>query len=61
MGERLRSRTNNPYGKQRGELAEVLSFKQTVEPSLRRAADLEIDTSVALDQVVARVLSLLSR
>jgi dephospho-CoA kinase len=61
MGERLRGRTNNPYGKHPRELAEVLSFKQTVEPSLRRAADLEIDTSVALDQVVARVLSLLSR
>ena len=61
MSERLRGRTNNPYGKDPHELAEVLDFKQTVEPSLRRAADLEIDTSVALDQVVARILSLVLR
>jgi dephospho-CoA kinase len=56
MSERLRSRTNNPYGKHPDELAEVLSFKQTVEPSLRRAADLEIDTTVPIDQVVATIL-----
>jgi len=61
MRERLRGRTNNPYGKDPHELAEVLAFKQTVEPSLRRAADLEVDTSVPLDQVVARVLSLVLR
>jgi dephospho-CoA kinase len=61
MSERLQGRTNNPYGKHPDELAEVLAFKQTVEPSLRRAADLEIDTSVALDQVVARILSLVLR
>jgi dephospho-CoA kinase len=61
MSERLRDRTNNPYGKHPEELAEVLSFKQAVEPSLRRAADLEIDTSGAIDQVVARILSLVLR
>jgi shikimate kinase len=58
MSERLRSRTNNPYGKDPDELAEVLDFKNSVEPSLRRAADLEIDTSAPIDQVVARVLTL---
>lgn len=61
MRERLRSRTNNPYGKDPDELAEVLGFKQTVEPFLRSAADLEIDTSAPLDQVVARILSLVLR
>ncbi len=59
MSERLRNRTNNPYGKDPYELAEILEFKRTVEPALRRAADLEIDTSVPLDQVVASILALL--
>ena len=61
MIERLRHRTNNPYGKNPEELAEILFFKETVEPSLRRAADLEIDTSVPIDQVVARILALVLR
>ena len=56
MIERLTRRTNNPYGKDPAELAEVLGFKQTVEPALRRAADLEIDTSIPLDEVVAKIL-----
>jgi len=45
-----------PYGRGPAELAEVLGFKQTVEPALRRAADLEIDTSIPLDEVVAKIL-----
>jgi dephospho-CoA kinase len=56
MTERLAKRTNNPYGKDPAELAEILGFKQTVEPALRRAADLEIDTSIPLDEVVAKIL-----
>ena len=56
MIERLASRTNNPYGRDPAELAEVLGFKQTVEPALRRAADLEIDTSIPLDEVVEKIL-----
>lgn len=54
--ERLASRTNNPYGKDAAELAEVLDLKETVEPALRRKADLEIDTSIPLDQVVVKIL-----
>ena len=54
--ERLLSRTNNPYGKDPDDLARVLAQKQSVEPALRRAADLEIDTSVPLDQVVEKIL-----
>ena len=59
--ERLTSRTNNPYGKNPAELAEVLGFKETVEPALRRAADLEIDTSIPLDEVVERILRRVAR
>jgi shikimate kinase len=53
---RLTTRTNNPYGKQPHELARVLHLQQTIEPLLRPAADLEIDTSAPIDQVVATIL-----
>lgn len=54
--ERLASRTNNPYGKHPDELAEVLTYVETVEPLLRRGCTLEIDTSVPIDEVVQKVL-----
>ncbi len=56
--ERLKSRTNNPYGKHPDEVARVLDLLQTVEPLLRRAATHEIDSSACLDDVVASVLRL---
>jgi dephospho-CoA kinase len=57
MTDRLAKRTNNAYGKDPDELAEVLEFKETVEPALRRSADLEIDTSIPLDEVVEKILT----
>ncbi|HUQ41532.1 MAG TPA: AAA family ATPase [Candidatus Limnocylindrales bacterium] len=60
MTQRLRNRTNNPYGKDADQLAEVIEFKRTVEPSLRRAASLEIDTTAPLEDVVTRILALVS-
>jgi shikimate kinase len=56
--ERLATRTSNPYGKHPDEVARVLLLKDTVEPMLRRVAGLEVDTSVPLDEVTARVLRL---
>ena len=56
--ERLTTRTNNPYGRHPGDLAEVLGYLETVEPRLRRSAGHEIDASAPLDQVVATVLRL---
>jgi len=56
--ERLKSRTNNPYGKHPDEVARVLDLLQTVEPLLRRAATHEIDSSARLDDVVAAVIGL---
>jgi shikimate kinase len=58
--ERLATRTNNPYGKHPDELAEVLGYRETVEPRLRRGATHEIDTSAPLDQVVATLLRLVA-
>jgi shikimate kinase len=56
--ERLRTRTNNPYGKHPDEIARVLGLVEQVEPLLRRAAGHEIDTSARLDDVVATLLRL---
>jgi shikimate kinase len=61
MTERLASRTNNPYGKDPDELARVLALKETVEPLLRRVANLEIDTSVPVDAVVEKILRVVLR
>lgn len=57
MKERLAARSNSPYGKRPEDLARVLALKETVEPVLRRGADVEIDTSVPLDLVVENILS----
>ena len=53
---RLTSRTNNPYGKRSGEVERVLLLQRTIEPLLRATATHEIDTTIPLGQVVAKVL-----
>jgi shikimate kinase len=54
--ERLSSRTTNTYGKDPSERARILQHVETVEPLLRRAASMEVDTSAALDRMVNTVL-----
>jgi len=54
--QRLASRTDNSYGKRPDEIADVLRYKATIEPMLRKAASAEIDTSIPLAEVVSRVL-----
>lgn len=54
--DRLATRTNNPYGKRPEEVARVLLLQHAIEPLLRATATREIDTSILLDQVVAKVL-----
>lgn len=56
MADRLARRTTNTYGKHPEELARSLEFKETVEPLLRATADLELDGSAPLDDVVAAIL-----
>ena len=58
--ERLKTRTNNPYGKRAHELAETLGYLETVEPLLRKSTGHEIDTTADLEDVVAAVLRLLN-
>jgi shikimate kinase len=55
---RLATRTTNPYGKHPDELARIRRHLQTVEPMLRRAASLEVDTDAPVDQVLETILSL---
>jgi shikimate kinase len=59
--ERLATRTTNPYGKDRAELAETLEYLQTVEPLLRATATLEVVTTVPVAQVADIVLEHVSR
>jgi hypothetical protein len=43
--ERLRMRTNNPYGQNERELSQVLADLAEIEPMLRRSADLVLVTT----------------
>lgn len=54
--ERLLTRTTNTYGKTPAELADTLTYIDTVEPLLRQRATLEIDTSQPLSAVIEQVL-----
>ena len=53
---RLATRTTNSYGKSPGETARVLGLIETVEPLLRRIADVEIDTSAPIEDVIAALI-----
>jgi shikimate kinase len=54
---RLKTRTTNPYGKDPAELAETLTYVETVEPLLRASATLEVVTTVPVPQVADIVLA----
>jgi len=56
--ERLRTRTDNSYGKHPDEIARALGLVESVEPLLRRVARHEINTSAPLEEVVATLLRL---
>ena len=56
--ERLRARAGNGYGREPGELAQVLGDLEAVEPLLRRSADLVLTTATARPAELAdRVLA----
>jgi shikimate kinase len=58
IARRLRTRTNNPYGKYPDEITRVLALVERVEPLLRRAAGYEINTNAPLEEVIASLLQL---
>ncbi len=50
--ERVRRRTNNPFGKSAEERARILADIEEIEPLLRRSATHEIDTTRPLAEVI---------
>lgn len=50
--DRLRSRTNNPFGKTAEERARILADIAEIEPLLRQSATHEIDTTRPLSEVI---------
>lgn len=57
MLERIRTRTDNPYGKQPEELAAILHNLDEIEPLLRRRATLIVDTNRPLTAVMELILA----
>jgi dephospho-CoA kinase len=55
--ERLRTRTNNPYGQHQAEIAATLANLAEVEPLLRASATLEVVTTVPVEVVADAVLA----
>jgi len=53
--DRLATRTTNDFGKDPAELERTLQIIEEIEPLLRRSADVVIDMSVPLDEVVDRL------
>jgi shikimate kinase len=56
LARRLATRTTNPFGKRPDERARALGLIELIEPRLRRAADLEVDTTLPLDETIDLVL-----
>jgi dephospho-CoA kinase len=56
IAERLATRTTNDFGKDPGQLGRTLQLQQDIEPVLRRGADLEVDTTAPVDEVVTTIL-----
>jgi shikimate kinase len=52
---RIARRTDNPYGKDPAELAQVMADLRDVEPRLRAGASLEIVTTVPVETIVERL------
>lgn len=61
MVQRMATRANNPYGKRPEEVNDVLRYKETIEPLLRRGATAEIVTSMPLKDVVDQIVDLTQR
>ena len=58
---RVAARTTNPYGRTPADRAEIAHYTATVEPLLRRGADLELDGRRPVDDLADAVEHLLRR
>ena len=59
--ERVRSRTNNPYGTDPEQQAAIARYLEAVEPLLRRGATLELDGRLATSQLADRIEQLVAQ
>ncbi len=53
--DRVRSRTNNPYGKEAAQQADIARYVAEVEPLIRRSATLELDGLLPVQALADRV------
>jgi RNase adaptor protein for sRNA GlmZ degradation len=58
MVSRVETRATNPYGKGTAEMARILEDLREVEPLLRRRANVVIDTTQPLDDVIDQLLEI---
>ncbi|BCI78764.1 hypothetical protein MTY66_03890 [Mycolicibacterium sp. TY66] len=59
--DRLRRRTNNPFGKSADERARILADIAEIEPLLRQSATHEIDTTRPLPEVVDALVAIAAK
>jgi dephospho-CoA kinase len=53
---RLRNRRNNPFGKRLGDLDWVRQTHNSLQPELRKADAIDVDSTLPLDKVVDKIL-----
>ncbi|MEW1952012.1 AAA family ATPase [Terrabacter sp. NPDC080008] len=53
--DRVRSRTNNPYGKTADQTADITTYVAEIEPLIRRTATLELDGLLPVRDLTDRV------
>jgi shikimate kinase len=58
--ERVRRRTNNPYGNDPEQRDEIARYVETVEPLLRRGATVELDARLATSELADRIEGLIA-
>jgi shikimate kinase len=58
---RVRRRTNNPYGRSSEQRAEIVQFKRTVEPLLRKGSTLELDGQRPVPELANAIEELMTR
>jgi dephospho-CoA kinase len=56
MLERLATRATNDFGKDPAQRERVVAMRETIEPMLRRGADLEVETTAPVEDVVEAIL-----
>lgn len=57
---RVKSRTNNDYGKNDAQQSAIIGFVETVEPLLRRGASLELDGQLPISKIADAIEKLLA-